>query len=75
MAFFIGSKNQPQKHRGKSKLERKIYKNAVLGVYFTILLLPILHLRLLPIHLLLRISCLFFTSQISRISYPTLGEV
>ena len=30
---------------------------------FTILLLPILHLRLLPIHLLLRISCLFFTSH------------
>ena len=30
---------------------------------FTILLLPILHLRLLPIHLLLRISSLFFTSH------------
>jgi hypothetical protein len=30
---------------------------------FTILLLPILHLRLLPIHLPLRISYLFFTSH------------
>ena len=64
LRFFHRSKKTASKTSEKNSiLKRKIYKSGVLGVQFTILLLPILHLRLLPIHLLLRISRLFFTSQ------------
>ena len=52
-----------QKINLKCFVKRKILKSLVRRRVFTILLLPILHLRLLPIHLPLRISFLIFTSH------------
>jgi hypothetical protein len=50
--------------RGRNFILKENMLKGWFRVYFTILLLPILHLRLLPIHLPLRISCAFFTSQL-----------